>query len=1079
MKKIFNCLNANQNIFGKFFLEASAGTGKTFAIEHLVIRMIIESNISIEEILVVTFTRAAANELKVRIRSNIENILTILKSDELDKIDYLKNIKDVSQTKARLEEALLYFDKAQIFTIHSFCYNILKEFAFDAKVSFSLQEPNSVDLNKIIKNNIIECFYISSDINVFQISILLKKYKDFETVVNRVRQLIDVDHEKRIFFEEGHVRFLQNLKNINDLSIEDFDLICSQFKKTQNQIDFDLWKKIFFTKSCDKNDFIKVIQLAKAFFKFFEIKNLRKKHDDKALKKDLYHFINNLSKWMYKLYDPYEILLSLSYKISIKIEKVKKDEDFFSYDDLLKKVQLSLNNESFRNEVTCKYKTVMIDEFQDTDPIQWNIFETLFLSNSNKLEAFYLIGDPKQSIYGFRNADIYTYFEAKEKFKEDSFYYLNTNYRSTSALVDAYNLLFSKEWMNLPKKKKNLKYNAVSSHDGKNDFDKTILPIHFFIAEDKSSLNARWPTKALEELFFSYIASEINKLQKENNIDLDEIAVLVSDRYQAEKLMRSFSYKNISATYKSHESIAKSKATKYLKEIFLAVINFPDLNYIKIALAGPYIQKKALFIKDVNYDSNIIKKFMMLQKCLRTEKLPIFFNEFLNMAFDEDNKSVLDILASNKNLSFYHETMQLIEIILKLFQEQKPSYDGIIDLFDSLLSKDPEQDENIRKRVFSNEKSVQVMTTHMSKGLEFDVVFCLGMGNRSPKNENIIEKIEENDAEKLRQYYVAITRAKKRVYIPIAVDLNNTTISYGSASAVELFFSSHKWDERYEIIKQFTSETYINELKNYNNYISYDLLKLNESYNENVVVKPVNLSFLSNVKTFLFNSKILSFSHLEKRTEKDLFYVEKETKGLPLGSKTGIMLHSILDKIFKRKSFLKSEYSLFVYDSNKNTEFEVYNDYIITMIENLLEVLLFDGDKSFSFLNVDKRNFHSELEFVYSIDNSNHYMKGIIDLVFEYNNKLYIVDWKSNFLEDGYDKISLQNAMEENDYFLQAAIYSKAISSYLCSFEKKLEFGGVFYLFLRGINKNKSDGIYYFMPEASIVNNKEKMICIN
>ncbi len=1078
MKKIFNCLDSNQDILGRFFLEASAGTGKTFAIEHLVIRMIIESNISIDEILVVTFTRAAANELKVRIRSNIENILKILKADELDKIDYLKNIKDIAKTKARLEEALLCFDKSQIFTIHSFCYNSLKEFAIDAKVSFSLQEPKSINLNKLIKNNVIEYFYVSSDINIFQLSVLLKKYKDMETVVNKLRQLLDAYHEERLFFEEGHERFLNSLENIDGSSIDDFDLVHSQFKKIQIQTDFDVWKKIISTKQCDKNDFIKIVQSAKGFFKFFEINNLRKKHDNQILKGDLYAFINDLSTWMYKLYDPYEILLSLSVKISKGIEKTKKEEDFFSYDDLLKKVNLSLNNDNFRNDVICKYKAVMIDEFQDTDPIQWNIFENLFLSNNNKLEAFYLIGDPKQSIYGFRNADIYTYFEAKEKFKEDSFYYLNTNYRSTSLLVDAYNRLFSKEWMNLPKKKKNLKYISVDSHDTKKEINNTTSPIHFSIAEDKSSLNSRFPTKAIEDTFFSYISKEIVRLQKDENIDLDEIAVMVSDRYQAEKLMRVFSYKNISATYKSHESIAKSKATKYLKEILLAVTNFPGLNDIKIALAGPYIQKDASFIKNVKYESDVTKKFMYLQKCLKTEKLPIFFNEFLNISFNEENRSVSEILSSNKNLSFYHETMQLIEIILKLFQEQKPSYDGIIDLFDSLLSKDPEQDENIRKKVFSNEKSVQVMTTHMSKGLEFDVVFCLGMSSRSPKNENNVEKIEENDAEKLRQYYVAITRAKKRVYVPIAIDLNNSNIFYGSASAVELFFTSHSWNERYEMIKQLNVGAYINELKKYDDYVSYDLLKLHESSSEELIIEPVELSFLSDVKTFSFDSRVVSFSHLEKRMEKDLFYVEKETKGLPLGSKTGIMIHAILDKIFKIKGFLKSEYSQIICESNKNTEFEPFNDYIIKMIETLLGLNLFNGEKGFSFLDIDKSDFHSELEFIYSIDNSNHYMKGIIDLVFEYNNKLYIVDWKSNFLEDGYDKNSIHNAMKENDYFLQASIYSKAISSYLCCLGKKIDFGGVFYLFLRGINRDSSEGIYYFVPDGSIVNNKERMICL-
>src|ERR1700722_8930294 len=112
--KRFDILDRTTKISGNHFLEASAGTGKTFAIEHLAVRLIAESGFKIEEILIVTFTRAATRDLKKRIRRNLERALSSAAS-----FDYLQAFNE--EQKRRLEEALICFDQAQIFTIHGFC----------------------------------------------------------------------------------------------------------------------------------------------------------------------------------------------------------------------------------------------------------------------------------------------------------------------------------------------------------------------------------------------------------------------------------------------------------------------------------------------------------------------------------------------------------------------------------------------------------------------------------------------------------------------------------------------------------------------------------------------------------------------------------------------------------------------------------------------------------------------------------------------------------------------------------------------------------------------------------------------
>src|SRR5579872_2125042 len=138
----FDCLSANCPIFGPHLLEASAGTGKTFSIEHVVVRLLLESEeIEIEEILAVTFTRAATRDLKRRIRANIGEALARIQSGKTG-WEYLDPYLGSEKAAKKLSEAKLAFDQCQIFTIHGFCHRMLQEFAFEAELGFTLRDPD-------------------------------------------------------------------------------------------------------------------------------------------------------------------------------------------------------------------------------------------------------------------------------------------------------------------------------------------------------------------------------------------------------------------------------------------------------------------------------------------------------------------------------------------------------------------------------------------------------------------------------------------------------------------------------------------------------------------------------------------------------------------------------------------------------------------------------------------------------------------------------------------------------------------------------------------------------------------------
>src|SRR5690606_15460837 len=124
-------------------------------------------------------------------------------------------------------------------------------------------------------------------------------------------------------------------------------------------------------------------------------------------------------------------------------------------------MQKAIDVPKFKAKVRQKYQAAIIDEFQDTDKVQWDIFQKLFIEEP--LQALYLVGDPKQSIYRFRKADIYTYLAARVTLGEENAYVLDTNYRSSKSLVSALNALFERPFLYLPKLKEILPFYPVKA----------------------------------------------------------------------------------------------------------------------------------------------------------------------------------------------------------------------------------------------------------------------------------------------------------------------------------------------------------------------------------------------------------------------------------------------------------------------------------------------------------------------------------------------------------------------------------------------------------------------------------------
>ncbi|HUD00970.1 MAG TPA: 3'-5' exonuclease, partial [Rhabdochlamydiaceae bacterium] len=386
--------------------------------------------------------------------------------------------------------------------------------------------------------------------------------------------------------------------------------------------------------------------------------------------------------------------------------------------------------------------------------------------------------------------------------------------------------------------------------------------------------------------------------------------------------------------------------------------------------------------------------------------------------------TVLQTLCSEEVL--YADLMQIVEKILYIRDPHQ--------MIKALqLLKVEEADD----RISAHPHGVQIMTIHASKGLEFETVFALGLASRTTAEDKSEQELKELDAEKMRQLYVALTRAKRRLYVPVAREQSGKPYKVGEASPIEIF-----WERASPDLHSF-DHAHLNQ-------IEFNLRAYQEKTTAPLVPPPDQHLFF---KPFFLQS-FTSLSHRPKsKFQPDGSITSGERKSvqdelLPSSAETGIIIHRILERLFDQSIPLPELISQEI----KGSHLDAYGTAIQTMIDKVLDLSL-DG---FCLRDLDHVRLMPEMEFLFPTGGTA--LKGFIDLSFEHNGKFYLIDWKTNVLEN-YACESLEKAMVEHDYLLQGKIYATAFTRYLKLYGSP-SFGGVFFLFVRG------PAAYHFIPEA-------------
>jgi exodeoxyribonuclease V beta subunit len=1010
----FNCLSSDCPIFGPHLLEASAGTGKTFSIEHVVVRLLIESEeIEIEQILAVTFTRAATRDLKRRIRANIEEALSRIQSGKKG-WEYLDPYLGSEQAARKLRDASLAFDRCQIYTIHGFCYRMLQEFAFEAELGFSLRDPDREaavpkrlrqEAKKFIETGIGPDLLCPE-----QMACLLKECDSLDELVQSL--LAKKSDRAALPFAgllERYTTLLPKSRSEESKLLEAFRQIQPNFK-TQVKGDFEMQVQAL-ARSWDDpaRSFRRLLKEKGSLFDFLAPSNMRAKakagpnsHAMAERGMDGPEFFNWASLFIGPLIREAtnkKMILGCLQEAWKRIEEpILAEEGWFGPDEILKRMKSAVDRESFSSCVRKKYQAVIVDEFQDTDPLQWEIFKILFLNERTPLAAFYLVGDPKQSIYRFRKADIYTYFEARNLLGSSALFCLDTNYRSSAKMIGALNALFSRNWLTLPKLKETIPCPAVKSHSGiSSDFADEKGAVHFIVGP---SFEACWLPYAVLEI------ERLMPLLKSPS----SFAVLVKDRYQAEIALRLFQQQLIPAVARSHIPLGKTLGFQAVRELFEALAFPRDGSLRRIVQAGPFA---SLSIFD---GCSVLEAQGFIPFC----------------------RQILSSGLSN-GLEFQLDLKQVIEELLAWEGRSGFSFEGVLRFLDEFERLDPE--EGGKRRVETDTEAVQILTLHVSKGLEFDVVFALGLAARPPETEDA----EEAEAEKLRQLYVAMTRAKRRLYVPLPAEEKLG----GCLSPMELFCKTLEAQEGSVLpflgkIEEITCETLSERIS----LLPPVLGRKQEA------VTPISPSPPIISPCFLHSFTSLAHPKSKEWIKRGELSQAMDSHNIPRGVETGILIHQIFEQLFSASMPIwKDLHSVeaLVAEQLNGTSLNPWETAIKEMVWKTLNLPL-SLHTPFSLIELMPGQFQVEMEFLFS--QQPHFVKGYIDLVFLHAGKFYFLDWKANWLgSDDTAYLSLSEAMAEHDYWLQAKLYAEALRRhvkqfYTQSFEEI--FGGAIYLFLRG-----------------------------
>jgi len=1168
----------NVPLSGLNLIEASAGTGKTWTIAGLYVRLVAEAAIPVDRILVVTYTKAATEELRDRIRSRLVQVRQALEeggSDDEFCRRLIQGWSDTESVRARLLGAIRGFDEAAIFTIHGFCQRALADSALESGVPFETELL--ADESELLLE-VVEDFWRRevAAASSLETAAMVDEFGGPAGLAGRIRayagrpllpvlapQSADWSAAQlryRSAFQAARASWRVDRERIETLLLEADGLNGSRYRKTSipgwlARLELFLEPEEPGLPRFDKLEKFSARELAASVKKngappehpFFELCNALV---DAAAELDaaLGAYVADLR-------------VRALHLCSEQLPVRKAQRRLQSYEDLLTALQRALvapqGGELVRN-LRSRYRATLIDEFQDTDPVQYDIFDRIYGDSS--LPAF-LVGDPKQAIYSFRGADIFAYLKAQAAARKR--YTLDTNWRSTPELIRAVNTVFG-------------------------------AGAHPFVFEDIRFTGARAPSRETEPLlvdgeagtalrmwFLSRgedgkplakgkangicaqaTAAEIARLLEAGRegrariggdaLSGGDIAVLVRSHTQGRMVRECLAGLGVPSVQRAQDNVFHSREAQEIERVLMAIAepgrealvraalvtemlgrSAPDLDALSRNGADWEMQLERFHAyRELWLEHGFIRMFRQL---LAEEQVPMRL-----LRYPDGERRLTNLLHLSELLHGYGRRRDAgMEGLLKWFADRRDEQSG---------------EEETQLRLESDEDLVKIVTIHGSKGLQYPVVFCpflwdgklwseqgdavvfhdpahdleprLDMGSAQLDAHRALAGREEL-AESIRLAYVALTRAKSRCYLAWGA------VKQCETSALAWLFHRPAGStvptlaEVAARVRQAGDEALRGDLQAMVGDAD-DVIGISEAPSEDRAVLHETRTPAAALSARVFSHqlppdwRVTSFSALASAAdaERPDYDASSASESAPLsgteffafprGARAGQCLHTLLERLDFGKVDGRAETLALI--ARGLREYRFSEDWVPVLVDAFQRIVTtpLDDAGSLTLAGIASGRRLNEMEFYYPLGEitaqglrrvlREHgftaepavaeemdrlafspvrgFMKGFIDLVFEQDGRYYLADYKSNWLGNhgnAYGPGQLAAAIGQHGYSLQYLIYTVALHRYLrrrvAGYSYERCFGGVYYLFLRGMDPERGNrtGVFHDRPAAALI----------
>ncbi len=835
-------------LHGSRLIEASAGTGKTYTIAALYVRLILQHGLLADaafnrhllppEILVVTFTDAATQELRDRIRAKLVEAAQVFRGEQDTPDALLESLREDYPAQQwpscaqRLDQAAQWMDEAAVSTIHSWCQRMLREHAFDSGSLFTqtLETDHSELLALVVKDYWRQQCYPLQGSNVLwtlehwqqpavlqrKIYPLLSAQTDLPSSPSQtLAQLLDAgitaQQQTLAQLKENWSQWSQELRDILDQAV------------AAKAVNGRVIQARFYTPWLDKlkawaeDSEQTQLEIGTGFTRLtpeglhaaWKDTSAVPEHQALQAMRDLPEQLNQLTHAL----DEQALWHAADWiKHRFNLEKQQRAE--MGFDDMLTRLDQALqgpSGERLAAVIRQQFPIAMIDEFQDTDPLQYRIFDTIYRIAENSRETgLFLIGDPKQAIYSFRGADIHTYLSARRA-TNGRHYNLDTNFRSTESMVAAVNQLF------VQAEERPEGQGAFLFREGVSN-ELPFLPVlakgrqeQWWVAGSAQPALTLWRLETEEPVASSqYIeemaassATEIARLLNlaaeaqagfKNSegqlqpLQPNDIAVLVRNMAEAQAIRKQLALRHVRSVYLSDkDSVFASQEAQDVMAWLHACLHPDNERALKSALACSTFALSLSELERINQDELLWEKRVLqfrgyLERWHKQGVLPML--RTIMHDFELPQRLVQRPDGERALTNVLH--------LSELLQQAARELDGEFAVLRYLQTACAGQAEGAQEQILrleSDESLVRVVTIHKSKGLEYPLVFlpfiCAFRAQEGKQpfsiqtdgqrrlmlhadKDSLALAEQERLGEDLRLLYVALTRARHACWLGMA-----------------------------------------------------------------------------------------------------------------------------------------------------------------------------------------------------------------------------------------------------------------------------------------------------------------------